>query len=538
MATDRPPARRAPDAAGAGRLVRLQLRQERWALPAWVAVLVLTAVSTVSAIRGLYPGAAERAALAAGIAADPSLVVLTGRVATTSVGGLTSWRLGVLLSVAAGVMGLVTVVRRTRGDEDAGRGDLLVAAGAGRAAATVAALAVAGAAALAVGLLTAAGLVSQGLPVTGAVGLAGSVAGSALVFAGVAAVTGQLSGSGRAAVGSAVTVLAACFALRALADTVAGLGWLNQVSPLGWPAVVQPFGADRWWDLVRYPATAAVLALVAVAVSRRRDVGVGLLPPRPGPAGTRVLAGRWSLSLRLLRGPGVGTVVGMAALGALAGSVGADPAGLLQSTPAVEDLLRRIGGPGGLVPAYLATMGAMVGLFVAAQAVAAVLALRREETAGRWSLLLPQPLSRVRMLVLHLAAALLWSALALAAGGASMGAVLAGRTGRGGLLGDALAATVVQFPAVLVMAAVAALLVGAMPVASGAAWLAWGAAVVLGQLGGLLQLPGWVTGLSPFAHVPRLPAVAMSWTGPIGLLVLAVAVVVLAAVGLRRRDAG
>jgi ABC-2 type transport system permease protein len=57
-------------------------------------------------------------------------------------------------------------------------------------------------------------------------------------------------------------------------------------------------------------------------------------------------------------------------------------------------------------------------------------------------------------------------------------------------------------------------------------------------MGPLLGLPGWVAKLSPYDHVPKLPAAAFS-AAP--LLILALVAAAFAAVGLtalRRRDLG
>ena len=69
-----------------------------------------------------------------------------------------------------------------------------------------------------------------------------------------------------------------------------------------------------------------------------------------------------------------------------------------------------------------------------------------------------------------------------------------------------------------------------------AAWGVLGACVLLVVLGPLLGLPDWVLDLSPFQHVPQLPAADFS-AGP--LLALRAVAAALTAVGMaafRRRD--
>ena len=89
---------------------------------------------------------------------------------------------------------------------------------------------------------------------------------------------------------------------------------------------------------------------------------------------------------------------------------------------------------------------------------------------------------------------------------------------------------------VLLLAAVAVLLVGWAPRASGAAWALVAISFVIGYLGGLLELPDWVLDLSPFTHVASVPAESMT-TAPVVVL-LGLTAVVLAAgwLGFSRRD--
>ena len=99
----------------------------------------------------------------------------------------------------------------------------------------------------------------------------------------------------------------------------------------------------------------------------------------------------------------------------------------------------------------------------------------------------------------------------------------------------------VYLPAVLLLAAVVVLLVGWLPRASGAVWVAVALCFVVGWLGSLLELPQWAADLSPFTHVPAVPAVPADdlALGPVlAMLALAAAAVAAGWVGFRRRDIG
>ena len=120
------------------------------------------------------------------------------------------------------------------------------------------------------------------------------VRGGRAGFGAVAAVTAQAVESARAASGLAIGVLGGAFALRAIGD--AGPHALAWFSPLGWAQAMRAFADERWWLLAPLLALAALLVAPRCGSSARRDLGAGILPPRPGPARGR--------SARRSRSPG------------------------------------------------------------------------------------------------------------------------------------------------------------------------------------------------------------------------------------------
>ena len=79
-------------------------------------------------------------------------------------------------------------------------------------------------------------------------------------------------------------------------------------------------------------------------------------------------------------------------------------------------------------------------------------------------------------------------------------------------------------------------LVGLLPRLTLVAWAWVGVTFVVGWLGGLLDLPGWVNGISPFEHLPLVPVEDLAWL-PLGALTaLAVALLAVGLVGFRLRQ--
>ncbi|WP_196073082.1 ABC transporter permease [Nakamurella alba] len=521
---------------GLGPLLRLCLRRERIPLLCWVIGVGLVVGTSFPAIAALYPEAAARADLAIGVGSNPATVAITGPVFDSSVGGLSAWRVGVIGSTVLALMAVFTVVRRTRGDEEAGRTELLAATAVGRSAQLASAVLVAAAAAVAVGLLGLLGALSTGSAVTGSLLLVAALAGCSWVFAAVAALAAQLAGSARGATVLAGTAVGVAFLLRATADG-SDLPWLRWLSPIGWVEQLQPFAANRWPVLLLYPAAAVLLLLPAAWYQRRRDLGAGLLPTRPGRAVGR-LSGIGGLGVRLQWGSAAGWAVGLAVAGAVLGGVAGGADQLLQGSPQIQELFRRLGGDGGISAVVLAAIGGFVGIAVAGQAVSIALRLRAEEEAARTELLLSCPVSRTRLFAVQLLWVVVAPAVSLTLCGLSAGVALGARGGSGAGLGDGLSALLVQLPAVWVMGGIALLLVGLAPRAIGVAWAAVGVALLLGQLGDLLRLPRWVIDLSPFGHLPQLPSAAMDWTPVLVLTGIAAVLVIAGLLGFRRRDVG
>jgi ABC-2 type transport system permease protein len=129
---------------GTGSLVRLALRRDRVLLPVWIAVLVVSAAGTAAATISVYPTVADRVRFAGLVNGTSSLVALYGRIYdTSSLGEVSLFKMGGLGAALVAVLTLLTVVRHTRAEEEAGRLELLGATAIGRHAALAAALVVA-----------------------------------------------------------------------------------------------------------------------------------------------------------------------------------------------------------------------------------------------------------------------------------------------------------------------------------------------------------------------------------------------------------
>jgi ABC-2 type transport system permease protein len=91
-------------------------------------------------------------------------------------------------------------------------------------------------------------------------------------------------------------------------------------------------------------------------------------------------------------------------------------------------------------------------------------------------------------------------------------------------------------PAVWLTVGLAVALFGLAPRATLLVWILIAYAGLIGMFADLLGLPDWTVDLSPFGHVPLLPAVGMRWTPIVLLTAIAAALIAVGLVGFRRRD--
>lgn len=524
---------------GFGALLRLYLRVSRLRLILWIVGLTALNLLIARAFPGLYPDPAARQLRATLIGSSPATVSLSGPGF-----GLDNYTFGAMLSnemlgfvaVLVALMAVFLVVRHCRGDEEAGRTELVRAGIVGRHAPMAAAFAVTALASVAVGVLTAGGLAASGVPslsAGGSVAYGAALTSVGLVFGAIGLVTSQVSGHTRSASGLAGLMIGVAYLLRALGDI--GENVLRWLSPIGWAQQTGPYVLDRVWPLLIAVVCTVVLLLVAIWLNDRRDHGSGTLQPRPGrERAARSLGTPFGLAFRLQRSTVVAWAVALSVFAAIYGTLLNQVQKFASENQVISDMLAARGSS--LIAAFLAMIVGLFSMLATIFAIQAVLRIVSEESSGRAEPVLATGVSRVGWAGPHILIAALGSAaIALLAAGA-LGTSGAAALGRVGVLRDAVAAAGAALPAVLISIGIAVLLVGWAPRFAVLSWLVVGWAIFVGTVGGLLQLPQWAMNLSPFTQMPAVPAEPMSWVPILLGTLLGVALIAAGLVGLRRRD--
>lgn len=524
---------------GLGGVLGFVLRRDRVPLTAWMLGTVaagwyfLTAISRVATTQDDLAGLAV-------VVEDPMMRLLTGPgygLEQLSEERLFAGQYLLYLMILMALMNMFLLNRHTRVEEQSGRAELLRANVVGRHVPLVAGLIVLTVANVLIGLsVTALAVVVVDFPTSGSalVGLAMMATG--MLFAGLMSLSVQVFTFSRAAAGAVGALLGTMFLIRGGGDLAeVGGSWLSWVAPLGWPQQTAPYVEDRVWPALLTLLLALTLNAVALLLSTRRDLGSGLIPPRPGrpyaPAWQGSTLGIAARMLRSgLRGWGAGMLIWAVIMASFVGTMEATAGEL---PPYFEEIFP----PDQMVESYLAMTATTTAMIAAGAAVSAMQHLRAEELSGRTATVLSAPVSRWSWLGAHLVVLVPSLVMLLAVSGALSGLIAWAQLGDAQMGIRMTTAFLHQTPAMMAVLAVVVMLLGWWPRAAGViGWLLVGYAFFASFLSQPVDLPEAAVDASLFAHLADMPfeefrAAPFWWMT--GTAVLAM---LLGSIGWRRRE--
>jgi ABC-2 type transport system permease protein len=529
-------------AAGATVLLQTARRAVRSGLVWGYVFGVLVASSAISYTR-IYATQAERDGLAAAFGTNHATAALFGPAPDLqTVAGFTVFKSFMTIVVLGALWGLLTSTRLLRGEEDAGRWELLLT---GRSTPSLATLQALGGLAAGLGALW---LVTAVITVlTGQYSKVDFAVGPSLYFAvaqvatpamflAVGAVTSQLRATRRQAAALAGWILGASYAVRMVADAGVGLHGLIWVTPLGWVEELEPLTAPRPLALLPIVAFTVVLCLVALGLAGRRDAGGSIVPDRShARARLRLLSGQVSLSIRLVRPVVVGWVCALAVAGLVLGLIAKEAGGTVSGS-SVKEVFTRLGASGTGAEEFLGVAFLIVAVLAGFMAAGQITAARAEEAEGRLEHLVVEPVSRRSWL----GGRLLVATGALVAGGVVAGvAAWLGSVsqGTGIALGTLLQAGLNVVPAALCLLGIGTLAFGAWPrVTAYVVYGVLGWSLLVEVVGGFGWGRRWLLDTSLFHQMAAAPAVNPDWITNVVMLAIGVVCAVAGGVWLARRD--
>ncbi|MBP1078665.1 ABC-2 type transport system permease protein [Microbacterium terrae] len=525
----------APAIAGSPQLLRANVRYDGRMLAPWA--LLTTLLSASSMLYPLiFPSDQDKQAFAGAVGANPAMAIIFGPafdLSTTD--GFNAWRSLALGGLIAALGVIFAITRATRAQEDSGQAELLASGVMGRASRLLAAVWMCLVFAIVLGLLTGLVTVLLGGGWNATMLLAATMAATAWMFTGVAAVTAQLGSDARTANSLAVATLGVLFIGRGVSYALDTPDWVIWINPLGWMTETKPAVDNNWWPLLLAVALTVVLLAIAFILQSRREFGAGAIDPRPGPASGKTRS-TWRLALRTNRGPFFSWAVAFVALGFVFGYLATSVNDIFGSDPAIQQILAAgAASPDDLVSAFLVTILSMVGILASIPGVQTMLKVRSEEMEDRLEPLIATATTRPRYFLSNVLVALGAPAIYMLIAGTLIG-WLAGTADIGVTFSDVLLQATATVPAVWTVIALAVAVVGARPQVSLAAWIGVLLSFGLTILGPTFNLWDWVLAISPFWHVPNVTDPNADWWGLLWISLVTILFLVIGFAGFRRRD--
>lgn len=532
---------------GVGALLGQRVRRDRAQVAMWTIGTALLAYSAYTGVAQAFGSTADRTSMLAAAIANPVILLFRGLPSGADEGAFIAFLVLPWLCLLAAFMSTFLAVRHTRGDEEAGRAELLAATPASRPAPLLATVIHGTLSNTLLAILVAAGFAAAGLGPVGSL-VAGAATGSVgFVFLGLGLVASQLFRTSRGANAAAVWAVLVLFltagignALGAPSDDLqrvdsSGLTWL---SPFGWAENTRPFADDNPLPLLLAIAVGAALVTGATLAYGARDLGESFIAERTGRAqASGALSTPVGLAWRLSRGAVAGWAVGGLVIGALSTSLASIIAEIGSTNPTVEAMLEQIAGAGNIEQGTVTIFFTMLGVLAACAAVQTVCRARQEETQGTAEVLLATPVNRVRWLAGYLLIAFIGIVAVVVAGAVGSAVGIIGRGGDFAPMRDIAVVGGGQVAAASTFLVVTALVFVVLPRATIAlGWTLVLLGMVLGLFGPLFGFPAWLTDLSPVGIAPLVDGDAVELRGLWWLLAATAAGGVGALVLMRRRE--
>lgn len=521
-----------------GALVKFILRRDRIRIPLWlIGIITLTWIVPI-AFDDMYTSQEERNAMAETMN-NPAMVAMVGPsdFDNYTTGVMTAHNMLLFTAIVVGLMNILLVTRHTRADEEEGRIEMIRALPVGRLANLNATFFVMITTNIILALLTGFGLYALNID---SMGLEGSIlygavlGGTGVLFTGITATFAQISESSRGTIGYSLAVLLISYLLRAIGDV--SHEFLSLLSPLGWVTQTDVYARNVWWPIILLFVVGMLLFIYANYLNAQRDLGSGIIQAKPGRKNaSALLQSPIGLAFRLQRTSFISWGISLFVIGMAYGSVMGDLDSFFEGNEWMEQMLVAADGYS-LTEQFVPMLMLIMSILATIPPVMAMNKLISEEKKNRTEQLLARTVSRWQLIGSYLGIAIVngFVMLSLTAIGLWVASDVVMEDGFS--FATIYGASLVYFPAMLVMIGLSVFLTGMLPKFSGLIWLYLFYSFFVLYLGDLLQFPDWVGQLSPFSYIPQLPVESMAWPNLFILTFIAILFIVIGFIGYRNRD--
>lgn len=529
------------DFLGLTTLIVLALKRDRIRLIIWIFGIALLLGFMIGALGAMLETKQDIMNMAIAHGSNPAIRVFLGPISGVDLGGFLMFRISSLFAVIFGIFGFLTVTRHTRENEETGREELIGSTAVGRHGGLVAALIVAIGGNMLLAVLIALAFIVNGHPFLGSFAGGFALGAVGIVFAGIGAITAQLTETSRGANGIAGIIMGTFFLVSGVGNMLGEFNpttvtitshWLVWFSPFGWYQQIHSFYDNNWWILLLFFIFLLMTIQIALLLNQKRDVGMGILPARKGPAkASAYLLSPLGLAWRLQRKLLLVWVLAVFFFGAILGvsttelaerMVDIERAAVLGDIFVSHEMFSR-----GLI--------ALIGPFLVFYTVQAFLRMVAEETKGLTEAILATAVTHSRWILSHITCFFGGTLVVLLSLGLGSAASIFFETEI--RFFKLLETALIQGPPIFLIAGLSIMVFGIAPQLSAlTAWITLMISIIFGPFfGPALNLPLWVQNISPFTHTPTVGE-KFNIVPPLLMLLLALFLIVLGIVSFSKRS--
>jgi ABC-2 type transport system permease protein len=355
-----------------------------------------------------YPTLLDRQKMAATFSNNVGIkVILVPIHQASTVAGYVAWNTLAIMVIIGSIWAFLLATKMFRGEEDAGRSELLLAGQTTARRAAVNTLAGLCSSLIVFYIVMAAlfSLVGKyhevGITVNSALFLALAVIGGVFVFMMVGALASQLMPTRSRAAGVSTAIFGVSYILKAIGD-VTSAHWVLWFTPLGWIEKTQPLSNSHPVWLLLVFGFGLILAVLTVFYAGRRDLGGSTFADKDSAKPhNRLLNSAIGVVVRLTRITSLSWLAAIGAMSIIYGSLTKSMAQTFDQSTTAKHLINKLAHQGHLAGA-LAFLGIVFLLQMTVMmcyAASSANAVRSEEAEGYLDNLLVRPVSRLRWLL-------------------------------------------------------------------------------------------------------------------------------------------
>lgn len=440
-------------------------------------------------------------------------------------------------SIAVAAMNILLMKSSTRGDEEAGRLEIVQSLPVGKLSYLTAGFTMVFLVNLAIVVLLTLGLsvLDQSVYTVESSLLYSSVLGATgLFFAGLTGVSAQLASSTYGTNLLSMSALVLAYVIRVVGDVQNET--LSLFSPLGWATRTGVFVENHWLPIGVLATGALLLGLLSFLLHARRDMFAGILPDRPGKKhASTFLKTMPGLVWHLEKTKIISWFVIFFFLSAASGSILGEMETYFSDLMLIEQFLAESVGDN-MIQQFVSFLIAIMTVFSLYPVVAMLLGVKTEEAKGHTEHFYARSVSRNKVLGTYLVFSILLAILMQLATALGLYISSSEVLENAFSLRTLIEMAFIYLPGTFLIIGLATFFVGNFPKFTAVVWGYVLFVILVLYLGGILDFPNWLTNLSVFQHIPEHPFEDINWLnlaiiGGSGLLLT-----VAGFVGYNRRD--